>query len=177
MMNTPVVSERRARWTWTFIIVGLLGSQLSIGVAAVILANQDSSQQIIPDYYKRSMAWDTSVATQQASDTLGWKATINVAEDADVTGARTITLVLTDRTGAPVTGATGSLQIYHHRKIADVIQAEWSELSSGIYRATARLDQKGLWQFTVAMHRGDEEQFVTEQELELTGVKTVGATP
>ncbi len=171
------INERRARWTWTFIILGLLGSQLSIGVVAVVLAHQGDSKQIIPNYYQRALAWDDSMAAQRESDKLGWRAELQVSEALDAQGERPITIVLRQHDGSPVLGAQGTLRIYHNKFINQAMDLPVSELSSGVYRTTAPMHQKGVWQFALRMQQGDSAPFIHEREWDLTEERSHGDNP
>ena len=52
--------ERRARRFWVSVIVGFLGLQVLIGVASVVLALNDPSVAVIPNYHQSALDWDVT---------------------------------------------------------------------------------------------------------------------
>ncbi len=65
--------NRIAAWKWGGLIVALLASQIGIGVAAIVLANNDPSASVVPSYHAKAVLGDRATTLRTASAQLGWK--------------------------------------------------------------------------------------------------------
>lgn len=162
--------ERRARWTWTAVIVGFLGMQVALGGTAIFLATSDPSMAVVPDYEKKSLAWDDELAMRAVGRKLAWQVAIDLDPQADAKGQRMVRLVVTDRDGAPVAGAAANLQLYHHARAGEVLEPKLREAVPGVYQGLAPIHRPGLWQFSLDLRR-DSERFRYSQQHELRGVR------
>lgn len=177
-------ASRKAAWFWGALVVGLLGTQVLVGVGSVMIAIADPSASVVPDYYQKALAWDDEMARRAASEALGWEAEIDVSEGADLLGQRTLVLTLTDRDGRPLDGADVELRLFHHARASDPQRVELRGHGSGRYSGTAVMRRAGLWQVDLAATRGLEtgpegetaeptESFVLSQTMEVGRAKPV----
>jgi nitrogen fixation protein FixH len=169
-MSLEQINERRAKWFWVTIIVGLLGSQLGIGVIAIVIANSDPSSKALPNYHQRALDWDKSVALQEKSRQLGWRLDLHVAPTVDPQLHRAVMLTLTDAKGQPIEKATGNVKFFHHSLASDIQEYPLDELARGVYRVDSRLSRPGLWQMELRVVGPHGEAFLHEQTLDLPTV-------
>ena len=56
-------SRRRAAWRWPAILLALLGGHAAICVAMIVVATNDPSFAVEPEYYTRALDWDDRTIT------------------------------------------------------------------------------------------------------------------
>jgi nitrogen fixation protein FixH len=137
--------ERRAKRFWVSVIVGFLGLQVLIGVASVVLALNDPSVAVIPNYHQSALDWDVTHRARQLADQLGWQIDYNVVP-AEQTGHRSLLVSILDRDGKPVSDLNVSAKLYRHARGGNVDKIKLKAVADGNYQADTKLTEKGLWQ-------------------------------
>jgi len=132
-----------------FVIALLAGNAVAMGV--LLAESGDPSARVMPDYYRRAVAWDQSMADSQASADLGWAASARL-----VGGELEVTIAGAD--GAPVDRAAVTATV-RHRSVATGATVT---LQGGAGRYTARIAaaQPGLYVVDLVATRG-AERFVS----------------
>lgn len=146
---------------WPLLVVLLLTMSVGTVTTMVLASRSDGGAQVIDDYYRKAVAWDTLAAERRASAALGWHATLAVeAPAADTLRAVLVTVV--DRQGVPVAGLSGTVQAGrpHRATLLDAQPLAPADVP-GTYRLALRLDGEGLWDFEVRAHRADERFVAT----------------
>lgn len=174
-------ASRKAGWFWGTLIVGLLATQVVVGVGAVVIATADPSVSIVPDYHQKALRWDDEMATRAASHALGWEARVAVSGGTDQLGNRTLVVTLQDRDSDPVEAAGVQVRLFHHARASEPQSIELREQGLGHYTGTASMDRNGLWQVDLSAKRSQSdssttEEFVSSQTLELSsdGTEAIG---
>jgi len=163
-------SQRNAAWRWGALIVGMLGLQVGLGVVAIVLATSDKSVAVVPDYYEKAMKWDEEVAARDASDSLGWTATVEYfSPDPPAAG---LAIRLTDAEDHPVPIQSGRVRFYHHARAAEVFYHEVGVTRDGRVRCPDCFPNEGLWQVELDLVDGAGQRFVDSRTIEvaLSGV-------
>jgi len=143
-------------WLWPGIVVGILLTHTVCCLVVVYIATSDPTHAVIPDYHEKAVAWDAIRADALASEQLGWACTIETAAGADLLGERSLRLSLKDARGEPVSGATVSLEGYHHARANDTVLADLKEGAPGEYVAMLKMRKPGLWRFDVKAKWGED---------------------
>lgn len=165
--SAPPAGETSARLLWVGLVAGLLLAQIVMCAVAATLATGDPSSAVVPGYHDRALRWDETVATERASDALGWGIDIAPSMTADVLGRRDVTVAIRDRSGAPVGGAAVEAAIFHHVRAGEVREVSFHETADpGTYAATTEMRRDGLWEFRTEANRGDE-RFVSTRIIDL----------
>jgi nitrogen fixation protein FixH len=162
----PVVSpahETRHRLFWVGLILALLAGQVALMLAMVYLATSDASFAIEPDYYQKALNWDTVAAQARQNERLGWSAKIELGPTVSVTGERTLTCTLADRTGRPLDGASVDAVAFSHARGSDRTAVTLLPAGSGRYEAPVRFTRVGVWEFRLAIQRGPDTFTYAEQ--------------
>lgn len=166
--------ERRARRFWVGMILTLLLGSMSVWIGTAVVAINDPSMSVLPDYHQQALRWDEVQRERAASDRLGWEVRLGLAPVGSpevFSGVlakppgRPISMAfvtLLDTAGLPVSGASGTLRYYPHARVKRVEQVELYEQSPGVYRVPVTMDATGLWQWDLTMQRGDQ-RFVWSQ--------------
>jgi hypothetical protein len=149
------------------ILVLLLGS-MSVWIGTAVVAINDPSMSVLPDYHQQALRWDEVQQERAASDRLGWQVRLGLeplGSQEVFSGVlakppgRPISMAfvtLVDTAGLPVAGASGTLRYYPHARVKRVEQVDLFEQSPGVYRVPVTMDAAGLWQWDLKMQRGDQ---------------------
>ncbi|HMO14245.1 MAG TPA: FixH family protein [Pirellulaceae bacterium] len=160
--------ELVSQMKWTLLILGFFSIQAIIWIVAISLVANDKSHAVIEGYDAKSANWQAELHQQRESEALGWNAEILLGDTEDSLKHREITLKLTDRSGAPIETASVNLTLFHTGHASLVQKLLPTEISPGIYRAQARFDYRGIYDFTltaeVAQRRFmyNERQFLNQ---------------
>lgn len=151
-LSLPVNGKprRTSSWRWPLILVGLLAGHAAIMVVAVAIATNDKSFAVPPDYYGRAVHWDEHQAALRASEQLGWRVTVEAANEVDARGRRIAAFRLIDATGNPIPGATMEVSYYHHAHGRDVQRLELKAADTADPRRFSGafpLRYDGFWEF------------------------------
>ncbi|MEO7458091.1 MAG: FixH family protein [Gemmatimonadaceae bacterium] len=139
---------------WPTIIVLVLSGYVVFGIAAARLASSDPNFAIEPDYYRKAVTWDSTLAQDRANVRLGWRVTPLLAEIGP-SGAE-LSLVLSDSGGAPVRGASMRVEARQVAHADDVLQVALEPREAGVYAARVPMTRTGLWELRVDARRGAE---------------------
>ncbi len=157
--------EVRARRVWVSVIVGFLGLQVLIGAASIVLALNDPTVAVIPNYYQSALDWDVTHQARQLTDQLAWQIDYNVIPS-DQAGQRTLLVSILDRDGKPVSDRNVTAKLFRHARGGVVDKFKLKEIAAGNYQADTKLTEKGLWQVELVIE-GDHGIASLSRELEV----------
>lgn len=149
----------RAARLWPIAIVAVLGSTVVANVALLIATHGDASQ-VEPDYYRKAVTWDSTLAARRRSDALGWSAEARLG-DLDGRGNAVLEVRLADRSRRSVAGARTLVTAVHNLDPSHPVRAALVETEPGSYRAEVALARAGLWELRLDAVRGGE-RFIAE---------------
>ena len=145
-------------WYWPWLLAaGLLGV-VGVNVTMLFVANSDANGSVVePDYYRKAVQWDSTMAHRAASDLLGWTATVSlVADDAvPASGARVgmLRVTLADSSGAGVAGAMVSAVLIHNADAGRPLEFALRDDGEGRYGVGVPLAHAGRWEVRVSAER------------------------
>lgn len=149
---------------WPAAIVGLLLFGGVTTFAVLIASRSDGGAQVVDNYYRKSVAWDSLAAERRASEALGWVARIEIKPPDQATGVA----VITDKNGVPLTGLQGTVTV--SRPQSSVTYGTHSlvegDSSSGRYSFSFPYRDRGLWDVEIVARRADE-QFIDKIRIEI----------
>jgi len=152
--------RRGAHWPW--LVTGALLFTVGVNVVMLFAASSDRNGSVVePDYYRKAVAWDSTMARRAASDRLGWSAEVVLERPDDrgtVPGRLTVHLV--DRDGASVRGADVTATLIHNTDAANPISLALGEREPGLYAGATRIVNPGRWEVRLEATRGSE-RFLT----------------
>ncbi|MEO8619826.1 MAG: FixH family protein [bacterium] len=147
---TPIIRKDRI---WPTIIVTVLTSYVIFGFIAARIATHDPNFAVEPDYYRKAVAWDSTLAQAKRSAALGWQLTPVLGPIGNGTAAP-LTLQVRDSTGAPVSAVQVSVEARQVAHADAVVRGTLSPVGDGAYTALLPLAHAGLWEFRVVATRG-----------------------
>jgi nitrogen fixation protein FixH len=149
------IRRRRSGAYWPWLIIALLAAGAGANVALLVVTARDTSFAVEPDYYRKALEWDATMAQQVRNATLGWSVRV-VFEPAAEPGLTRLVARVTDRAGDDIVGAEVGIETFHSAHASHVLTANLAPESSGAYTATLPLDRSGLWEVRVRVVRGEQ---------------------
>lgn len=165
-------------WQWPVLIALSLAFTVGVNVVMLFAAGSDPNGTVVePDYYRKAVEWDRTMARRAASASLGWSATATLgtaqaAGSADAgpiatsvrLSSRTLRVELRDAAGAPVTDAEVSATLIHNREASAPVAVALRAVDGG-YAGTGALTHAGQWEVRIVARRGTE-RFETSLRVE-----------
>ncbi len=156
---------RERRWP-TLIAVALLGN-VALGVVLIRVAGGDEHFAVEPNYYRKAVDWDSTAAQAERNRALGWEVTPQLAALAAGT-APTLHLLVRTGAGAPVIGATVSLEAMPVAYADEVLRAVLPASDAlGRTSVPVGMARTGLWELRLSVLRGTE-RFTTNLRLDVS---------
>ncbi len=154
--NDPVQTGLASRFFarglhWPLLVVGLLTIPVVAGGYLAYKATHDPTFAIESDYYRKAVAWDSTMAQEQANGTLGWHTSAtakSLGENVE------ISLRLQEKAGADVTNAKVKLVAFFLARSTDVQTSDAQRGADGLYHATLKLPHAGIHELRVHAERG-----------------------
>jgi nitrogen fixation protein FixH len=145
------MSGRGRLWPWA------LGSVLAVTMAGNIwvmrLAGADASFAVEPDYYRKAVDWDSTMAQSGRNTALGWDLDAKLAPPG-ADGHSRVTVVLRDVDGAPLDDAVIRLEATHNAQARRVLEATLQATGDGTYHALLPDARRGIWELRFEATRG-----------------------
>lgn len=149
-MNDPREDDRAGHGRlllWPGLVFLLLGSQVLLILVMAYVASSDRSFAVEPDYYQRGLHWDKIAAQQRHSERLGWQAKLELGDDVNVLGERTLRCLLRGRGGEAIASARVDVIAFPHARGREQTRVTLTESAAGVYETPLRFRRKGLWEF------------------------------
>ena len=148
---------------WPWIIGGALALHVVVSLGVVFFATTDASYAIEEDYYDKAINWDEKRAQDRTNDELGWSLTFSVAPPTVPGEQPKLDLRLADAEGKPLSGAAVSLETFHKASSGEIIRIEVEPSEeAGLYRASPRMRDNGLWELRFTVDHGTDHFTHTE---------------
>lgn len=149
-----------AGWRWPVLVTAALVVTVAANVVMYVAAGSDPNGTVVePDYYRKAVEWDRTMARRAASERLGWRAAATLAPALE--SGRIVRVTVRDALEAPVTGAALTVTLIHNLEAATPVRGALRESAPGVYEATLPGARPGRWEVRVEAHRGDERFVAT----------------
>jgi hypothetical protein len=146
------------RWPWG------IGAVLVITVAGNGIvywaANDSDAAAVEPDYYRKAVEWDSTLAQGERNRTLGWRVDADLGPR-EPAGGRSLSVRLRDAAGLPVSGAAVGLTAIHNTYAAHPVEARSVTDAGGEARMEVPLGHDGLWELRFVVTRGADRYTAT----------------
>jgi len=142
-------------WYWPVAIVALLVGGAAANIAFMIVANRDATFAVEPDYYRKAVDWDRTMAQEARNVDLGWQVSMRL-EPVDGGRARLVARVA-DRDGRPVTGAAVVVEAFPSARARDIASFTLAPAGpDGTYAVMLTRARPGLWELRLRVTRGEQ---------------------
>jgi len=127
------------------------------------------SKAIEPDYYARSLEWDSEKDRRNAAARLGWDVQISASPTLDPLGSRLVSVRIVDADENPIEGSLIELICFSHANAHLPISTVLQEAGAGQYQARIEsMHTTGLWEFRISIDHADEQALLIKS-IELEG--------
>lgn len=144
---------KTGRW-WPLGVGLVLAVTVVANVALLYTASRDPSYAVEPDYYRRAVTWDSTVALRERSAALGWQADVGLGPP-DGQGA-TLTVFLRSRDGTPLDSAQVQAEASHNAHAAELYRVTLAAAGPGLYAARIPSTRRGLWRVDLTARHGQD---------------------
>jgi len=142
-------------WYWPLVIVGLLVGGAGANIGLMLVATGDASFAVEPDYYRKALDWDRSMAQEARNAELGWSVSTRLERAGGPAEARLVARV-TDRAGVPLRGARVAVEAFASARASQIVSATLDPEGDGVYATGLPAGRPGLWELRVRVTRGAE---------------------
>lgn len=141
---------------WPLAIVALLFANVVFHVSVAIYAAQDPSVAYEDDYYEKATHWDDYAAQRARNTELGWNLRIRSSPDG-TPGEQVVRVLLADKNGQPIDGASVSVVTFHNARSADRLTGTLkADGQDGEYTIDLPMRRPGIWEFRLHVDKDGE---------------------
>lgn len=153
-------------WYWPMLLALGMSGIVGVNVWMLVVASGDANGSVVePDYYRKAVAWDSTMALRAASDRLGWRAEVSLTGGSGA--ASTLEVRLADSAGVAVSGAEVAATLIHNADAATHVEVALRDLGEGRYAGEPTLTHPGLWEVRITAVRG-ASHFMHTRHTDLT---------
>jgi len=164
--DTRSFFERGLHWPLGLICLFLVSATFVITTA--VLGAGKGSQAVEPDYYARSIDWDSEKDRLKAADRLGWDVRVSASPIVDPVGTRHVAVMILDTNGNPVEGSMVELICFSQSNAHQPFTKVLPNSGAGQYQSRIEgMHENGLWEFRISIrHAGEQALLIKSLELE-----------
>lgn len=160
-------------WGWPVGITALLTVFVGGNLFMMHVAGSDPAFAVEPDYYRKAVAFDSTMEVERRSLALGWHARARI----ETAGAgHTVIVSLSDANAQPVTGAAVVVQARFNARANDIVTDTLTETSAGEYSAPLQAGHAGEWEIRTDVRRG-AERFIASVRTDVRVTRAAGPAP
>jgi len=148
---------------WPAAVIGALVVTVAANIVILVAANDPRHAVVEPNYYRKAVAWDSTMAQAGRNEALGWSvaANLDATSDGAIVRAR-----LSDHAAAPLTGARVVVEGIHNLDSGGRVRGALRETEAGAYEAALPFRRSGLWELRFTVDR-QGEHFTADLRREL----------
>ena len=143
---------KRGTW-WPIAVTTVLATTVAANIWVMRVASDDPSFAIEPDYYRKAIEWDSTLAQARQDSILGWRLTPELRVIA-ATGKTRLSATLTDSTGAPISGAVVRVSALPVARANEVHELTLASAGAGEYSAQLDSRREGQWELRFDVQAG-----------------------
>jgi len=158
--------EKGLHWPLGLVCLFLISG--SFVVSTAIVGAGKGSQAVEPDYYARSINWDSEKELLQNAERLGWDVRVSASPVTDPLGTRFVSVMILDRDSNPVEGSMVELVCFSQSNAHEPFDMVLPGIGGGQYQSKLKgMHQSGLWEFRISIRSGGEQALLIKSlELE-----------
>ena len=139
---------------WPLAIVGVLAITVGANVVLLYQASGRDAAAVEPDYYRKAVAWDSTLAQQAKNAALGWR--LDADFGAPGRDGTPLTVRLADARGTALADAAITVEAVHNAEGSRRLHAVLRPAPGGAYAVTLPLAHRGLWELRFEVMRSGE---------------------
>lgn len=140
---------------WPIGVAAILASTVAANLVVMRIANDDPSFSVEPDYYRKAVHFDSTMAQERQNLSLGWG--FDAAMDSIGTSGQTrLSVRLRDASQYPLPGARVAVMARFNARANDTLTAVMKEEAPGTYVTTLPITHAGEWEVRVDATHGSQ---------------------
>lgn len=154
------------KYFWPGLVITLLFSSVAWWTSMLFIAKSGGGPQVVDNYYQKSVDFEETKASRLAAEKSGW--TVDVAWTSQQDNS--VELRFVDRSGEPVSGLKGSVELRRPDRGAAIGKAELEPIEGapGSYAVKVAPDRAGLWDVVIDAKDGSRDyRFEVREEISL----------
>ena len=140
---------------WPIGVVTILASTVVANVIVMRIANDDPSFAVEPDYYRKAVHFDSTMAQERENISLGWGIETRIDSIGDGRHTR-VAIRLRDASSYPLPGARVAVMARFNARANDTLTALLTEEAPGTYVTTLPIAHPGQWEVRVDATHGSQ---------------------
>jgi nitrogen fixation protein FixH len=160
---------------WPIGVATILGLTVAANLVVMRIANDDPSFAVEPDYYRKAVHFDSTMAQQRENVSLGWgfEAVIDTIGDGRQTR---LSVTLRDASAAPLPGARVAVMVRFNARANDTLTAILVERTPGTYVTRLPIAHPGEWEVRVDATHGSQ-RFSSSARVTAVRARAAAAVP
>lgn len=154
---------------WPLGITIILGATIAANIVVMRIANDDPAFAVEPDYYRKAVQYDSTMAQQRANISLGWGIVTALDPIGDGTHTR-LAVQLLDASRSPLPGARVAVMARFNARANDTLTAVLDEEAPGRYVTTLPIARPGEWEVRVDASHGSQHFSASTRVTAVLGV-------
>ena len=156
---------------WPIGVIVILAASMAANILMMRIANDDPSFAVEPDYYRKAVLYDSTLAQTHRNLDLGWG--VQAFADSIARGRPTrLRVVLRNERAQPLLGAVVHATVLFNARANDLATATLDDEGAGVYSAAFPINTPGEWEVRVNVTR-DTSHFTSSTRL--TAVRATGS--
>ena len=140
---------------WPTIVIAALSANVVLGIVLARVASSGASLTVEPDYYRKAVEWDSTLAQQRRNASLGWRLAPAMGARHGAEGG-VLAFTIEDAAGLPVSGAEVRVEARQVAHADEPLVARLAPAEPGRYGGVVPMRRDGLWEFRVDAVRGSD---------------------
>lgn len=165
----------KAGMGWPIGVAVILGATVAANIVVMRIASDDPAFAVEPDYYRKAVQFDSTMAQQRRNISLGWG--FDAAIDSIGDGRQTrLAVRLRDASADPLPGARVAVMARFNARANDTLTAVLTEEAPGTYVTTLPIAHAGVWEVRVDATHGSQ-RFSTSARVNAVRATLASAEP
>lgn len=140
---------------WPIGVAAILAATVAANIVVMRIASDDPAFSVEPDYYRKAVEFDSTMAQQRRNISLGWG--FDAAIDSIGDGRHTrLSVRLRDASASPLSGARVAVMARFNARANDTLTAVLTEEAAGTYSTTLPIAHTGVWEVRVDATHGSQ---------------------
>lgn len=154
---------------WPLGLVCMFLSSATLIISTGVMGAGKGSQSVEPDYYARSLDWDSEKDRLNAADRLGWNVRASASPIVDPVGTRHVSVMILDQDNNPIEDSLVEILCFSQANAHEPFTKVLPRAGGGQYQSRIKgMHTSGLWEFRISIRHAGEQALVI-QSIELEG--------
>jgi hypothetical protein len=158
--------EKGLHWPLGLVCMFLFSATLLITTG--VMGAGKGAQSVEPDYYARSLDWDSEKDRLNTAGRLGWSVRISASPTLDPVGSRLVSVMIVNADSIPVEDSLVEITCFSQANAHEPFTKVLPKAGGGQYQSRITgMHTKGLWEFRISIrHAGEQALVIKSIELE-----------